>query len=150
MLRSPGCKCIESVQESIQKLDVQKLFLRPQVFLAVLPFFDLVGPIVRLLLASGSVLVLVLVDAIWGGMGLVTLGVTDPSSSFSDLRGDKSESAASAVALNMDDADVDMVDPETDVEDRDVEPASGDGLASSRPSAVRCSNVDRWFVFPAC
>ena len=71
----------------------------------------------RLPLASGLVLVLVLVDAIWGRMGLVTLGVTDPSSSFSDLRGDKSESAASAAALNMDDADVDMVDLETDVED---------------------------------
>ena len=92
---------------------------------AVLPFFfDLVGPIVRLLLASGSVLVLVLVDAIWGGMGLVTLGITDPSSSFSNSRGDKSKSAASVAALNMDDADVDMVDPETDVEDRDVEPVA--------------------------
>ena len=71
----------------------------------------------RLLLASGSVLVLVLVDAIWGGMGLVTLGITDPSSLFSNSRGDKSESAASVAALNMDDAGVDMVDPETDVED---------------------------------
>ena len=128
MLRSPGCKCIESVRESIQKLDVQKPFLCPRVFLAVLPFFfDLVGPVVRLPLASGSVLVLVLVDAIWGRMGLVTLGITDPSSLFSNSRGDKSESAASAVVLNMDDADVDMVDPETNVEDQDVEPASGDG-----------------------
>ena len=103
----------------------------------------------RLPLASGSVLVLVLVDAIWGRMGLVTLGITDPSSLFSNSRGDKSESAASAVVLNMGDADVDMVDPETNVEDQDVEPASGDGLVSSQPSAVQCSNVDRWFVFPA-
>ena len=51
-------------------------------------FFDLVGLVVRLLLASGSVLELV--NMIWGGMGLVTLGITDPSSSFSNLRGDKS------------------------------------------------------------
>ena len=36
MLRSPGCKCIESVRESVQKLDVQKPFLCPRVFLAVM------------------------------------------------------------------------------------------------------------------